>query len=231
MLCRSRCGKVARTSSTSTRPAVVPRRCMWSHLPTGSPDWPLLREPFARCATPDYASLHTCRGSAAAWPSNSPLSATAEATAEESPWSSHRASTETGSHSAPLSDVAPLAPEDGLYPSLTSCPVHGRVQEEEEGRIQEYLCLAYSRRIRPRGAAPRIRTFSGAWSPRHSGSSKTSPTTCDGRCHVRMAKYRGAAPFRRGSRWLVETAQPTCVAVPATPVLLCGCDVLNPAAG
>src|SRR6478609_2744160 len=85
MLCRLRCGKVARTSSTSTRPAVVPRPCMWSHLPTGSPDWPLPHERFARYATSGYASSHTFRPSAAAWPSNSPLSATAEATTEDSP--------------------------------------------------------------------------------------------------------------------------------------------------
>src|SRR5215211_4415892 len=61
------------------RPAVVPRPCMWSHLPTGSPDWPLPRRRFARCAMWRYASSHACRPSAAAWPSNSPPSATAEA--------------------------------------------------------------------------------------------------------------------------------------------------------
>jgi len=32
-----------------------------------------------------YASSHSCRPSAAAWPSNFPASATAEAKAEESP--------------------------------------------------------------------------------------------------------------------------------------------------
>jgi hypothetical protein len=48
-------------------------------LPTGSPDWPPPRRRFARCAMSRYASSHSCRPSAAAWPSNSPPSATAEA--------------------------------------------------------------------------------------------------------------------------------------------------------
>src|SRR4029450_10815568 len=79
MRCRSRYGKVAKTSSTNMRQAVVPRPCMWSHLLTGSPDWPPPRLRFARCAMWRYASSHTCRRSAAASPSNSPPSATAEA--------------------------------------------------------------------------------------------------------------------------------------------------------
>jgi hypothetical protein len=39
----------------------------------------LPRRRFARCAMWRYASSHACRPSAAAWPSNSPPSATAEA--------------------------------------------------------------------------------------------------------------------------------------------------------
>jgi hypothetical protein len=51
---------------------------MWSHLPIGSPDW--LRPPgqFARSAMWRYASSHSYPPSAAAWPSNSPRSATAD---------------------------------------------------------------------------------------------------------------------------------------------------------
>ena len=37
-------------SLTNIRPAVVPRPCMWSHLPTGSPGWPRPHRRFARCA-------------------------------------------------------------------------------------------------------------------------------------------------------------------------------------
>ena len=69
-------------ASTNTRPAVAPKRPMWSHWPTGSRDWLLRRRRFARCAMWLSASLHLCRPSAAAWPSNSPPSATAEAVSE-----------------------------------------------------------------------------------------------------------------------------------------------------
>ena len=39
-------------------------RSMLSHLRTASPDWPLPRQRFARCAMWRYASSHTCRPSA-----------------------------------------------------------------------------------------------------------------------------------------------------------------------
>ncbi len=87
-------GKVARTSSTSMRPAVVPRPCMWSHLPTDSRDWPRPRRRFARCAIWRYASSHSCRPSAAASPSNSPPSATAEADGGTTVWNALSATRE-----------------------------------------------------------------------------------------------------------------------------------------
>src|SRR5512132_1638011 len=85
---RSRFGRAARTSSTSTRAAVEPRRCRWSPFPAASPDWPPSRRLFARCAIWRCASSHLFRSSAAAWRSNSPPLVTARNEAAE-PGSQH----------------------------------------------------------------------------------------------------------------------------------------------
>jgi 2-polyprenyl-6-methoxyphenol hydroxylase-like FAD-dependent oxidoreductase len=67
----SRCGRAARTSSTSGRPPTVPRHCGWSRSPTGLRDSRLPRRLFGRFATWRCASSPACRRSGEAWPSSS----------------------------------------------------------------------------------------------------------------------------------------------------------------
>lgn len=78
MRSRSRCGRAAKTSSTSGRPPIVPRHCVWSRSLTGLLDSRLPRRLFGRCATWRCASSHSCRHSGEASPTSSLRSAHGE---------------------------------------------------------------------------------------------------------------------------------------------------------